>query len=681
MKPSYLFSPIGLFLFLSFLVCSCAGQSTPNSSNQTEVSQLDKLISTYAEYGKFNGTILVAKEGKVMYQKGLGLANMEWNVPNQPNTKFRIGSITKQFTALLIMQLVAEKRLDLHTPISTYLPDYPEKNGDQITLHHLLTHTSGIPNSYSSPTPKINKPDLVIPDNYAPKQLVSEFSSLPLEFTPGQKFSYCNAGYTLLGFIIETVTKKTYQQVLQDRIFTPLNMKNTGFEKHRAILKNRASGYFKSWGDYYNANYVDMSSVYAAGALYSTVEDLYLWDQALYTEKLLPKKYRGLLFTAHIPDPDYGGSYGYGWSIKNKLLGNSNDHVLTISHDGVIDGFCAILTRIPSSKSTVILLSNVRRAPLNAMTKGIMGILYKKPYDFPKKSVAYSILATINKEGIAKGIEQHQHIKNKDGYYLSEDEMNIISYKLLQSDRAKAAAEVLKLGINSFPKAFNLYDSYGEVLLTLGDTILAIKNYKRSIELNPENKHGLKVLKELAVNIHELEKVNTNLLKADSTWGQEIFIFPIHFAPEIQYEGVEDIRFAPGWAKKDNVDFWTYVFAWRLNIDSIPSEKELKNNLTHYFDGLMKVVNKDKDKILPKTTLEFFRKKNVNQHRLTGTINLYDAFTTKKPITLYVQIDRYYSRKAKKAYLVFKFSPKEFDQAIWKELNEIKLRNEFIEKI
>jgi CubicO group peptidase (beta-lactamase class C family) len=163
MKPSYLFSQITLFLLLSLSVFSCAGQSTPTSNSQTEVNQLDKLISTYTEYGKFNGTVLVAKEGKIMYQKGLGLANMEWKVPNQPNTKFRIGSITKQFTALLIMQLVAEKKLDLHTPISTYLPDYPKKNGNQITLHHLLTHTSGIPNSYSSPTPKINKPNMVIP--------------------------------------------------------------------------------------------------------------------------------------------------------------------------------------------------------------------------------------------------------------------------------------------------------------------------------------------------------------------------------------------------------------------------------------------------------------------------------------------------------------------------------------
>ena len=493
----YLIYPI----FFSFLfIGNCHGQSEtndtqindPTSTRSDLGKELDDLLTTYGEYGDLNGAVLVAQAGEILYQNAFGFANMEWNIPNQTNTKFRIGSITKQFVAMLILQLASENILELHAPISTYLPDYPKENGDSITIHHLLTHSSGTPNSYESTKPKAIKPD-----NYDAKTLVSEFSDLPLEFTPGQKFRYSNAGYTLLGYIIESVNNKPLEQVLQENIFDPLKMNNTGFDKHRALIDNRASGYFKSWGDYYNANYIDMSAVYAAGALYSTVEDMHLWDQALYTEQLVPKKYLELIFTPHIPDPGYKGEYGYGWSIKDKVIGNSSEKAQTVGHDGVIDGFCALYTRIPSTKISIILLSNVRRAPLNAMTRGIMGILYNKPYDQPYRSLAYSTLTAIDEEGLAKGIEFFRAKKEEKYFYIDENDMNVVSYKLLQSDRGEAAVQVLKLGIEEFPKAFNLYDSLGEVLRSLGRKEEAIKNYKKSVELNPENENGLRMLEEM----------------------------------------------------------------------------------------------------------------------------------------------------------------------------------------
>ncbi|MEM7374586.1 MAG: serine hydrolase [Bacteroidota bacterium] len=501
MKNPYVLSPVYQFLIILLFISSCSSQSTSSPQHNSlkavehnKSDELDKLIGTYADYGEFNGAVLVAEAGSILYQKGLGLANMEWDIANQTDTKFRIASISKQFTAMAIVQLVSENKLDLHAPISTYLPDYPQENGKKITIHHLLTHSSGIPNSYESANDKVIKPD-----NHSPAKLVAQFSALPLEFTPGETFSYCNAGYTVLGYILETVTNNPYEQVLRDRIFAPLNMKNTGFDKHRPLSKNRASGYFKNWGEYYNANYVDMSSVYAAGALYSTVEDLFLWDQALYSERLVPNKYLELIFHPHIADPDYGGQYGYGWSIKDKPIGNSSEQLQTIGHDGVIDGFCAIFTRIPSSKSSIILLSNIRRAPLNAMTKGIMGILYDQPYDFPTQSLAYSLLEAIEEKGSTEGVQFYKKNKKNKKYYLSEDEMNVVSYKLLQSNRGETAAEVLRLAIEAFPTAFNLYDSYGEVLRALGNKEEAINNYRKSVQLNPDNDNGIRMLKELGV--------------------------------------------------------------------------------------------------------------------------------------------------------------------------------------
>ena len=333
------------------------------SQGQTKTDQLDKLIGTYAEYGKFNGSVLVAEKGKVIYKKGFGMADMEWNIVNQPDTKHRLGSITKQFTAVVIMQLVEQGKLKLDVPISTYLPDYPKKNGEVITIHHLLTHTSGIPNMTSFP--RFVKD--VMRNSYTPVQLVNMSADSTLEFKPGERFAYSNSGYLLLGYIIEKVTGKSYEQVLQENIFTPLRMNNTGYDHHRTLLKHRASGYERSGTRYVNADFIDMSVPHAAGAMYSTVEDLYLWDQALYGNQLLRKENMDLLFAKHIPSG--GGYYGYGWSIGEMPLGNTTERIQTTGHGGGINGFNTQITRIPSDKSFVVLLNNTGGAPLNEMAK------------------------------------------------------------------------------------------------------------------------------------------------------------------------------------------------------------------------------------------------------------------------------------------------------------------------
>ncbi|MGB1040093.1 MAG: hypothetical protein ACPGVD_04410, partial [Flavobacteriales bacterium] len=226
------------------------------------------------------------------------------------------------------------------------------------------------------------------------------------------------------------------------------------------------------------------------------------------------------------------------------------------------------------------------------------------------------------------------------------------------------------LAIKAYPRAFNLYDSYGEILLNLGDTVNAIKNYKRSIELNPKNNHGIEMLKKITTNTLKIEKPNFNILNTDSTWGQEIFIFPIHFAPEIKHEGFEDIRFAPGWAKRDSVDFWTYVFAWSIKQNSEITSQTLENELKLYFDGLMKVVNDDKDFIVPKTIVEIVK---IKEKFYSGKMMIYDGFTTKDSLVLNVNIEHFLSEKENKSILVFRFSPKNFNHNIWKELYKISI--------
>jgi len=243
---------------------------------QSKIDKIDKLIQAYHDLGQFSGTALVAEKGKVIYKKGFGMANIEWNIPNQPDTKFRLGSVTKQFTAMLILQLVAEGKIDLEGDLSDYLPYYRKDVGEKVTVHHLLTHTSGIPSYTGLPIfQNISR------DPYGVDEFVQKYCSGDLEFEPGSKFAYNNSGYFLLGAIIENVTGETYEKMLQERIFKPLGMKNSGYDHHDTIIPNRATGYDRTFDGYANSPYLDMSLPYAAGSLYSTVEDLFIWDQAL----------------------------------------------------------------------------------------------------------------------------------------------------------------------------------------------------------------------------------------------------------------------------------------------------------------------------------------------------------------------------------------------------------------
>ncbi len=470
------------------------------ATGQSKTAKLDELMNLYTEYGQFNGSVLVAEKGKVIYKKGFGMANMEWDIPNQSDTKHRLGSITKQFTSMLILQLVEQGKLKLDVPITTYLPDYNKSNGDKITVHHLLTHTSGTPNYTAFPNFFRDSTR----DPYTPDEFVEVFADSTLQFTPGEKFTYSNSGYFLLGVIIEKVTGKSYEQVLQENIFTPLKMNSSGYDHHSTILKKRASGYQKNGKAYRNANYIDMSIPYAAGSLYATVEDLYLWDQALYTNKLLSKKYMDLMFTKHVPA--FGGHYAYGWGINKVPNGEANDSLKVISHGGGINGFNTLISRIPADKNLVVLFSNTGGAALDDMSVAIRGILYNNPYEMPKKSLASVLLDDINKLGVAKAIAQFNEFNASGEYALNESEMNNAGYEFLQADKVNEALAVFKLNIAAFPKSSNVYDSYGEALLKNGEKEKSIENYKKSIELNPANQGGIDVLKKLGVDTSDLIK-------------------------------------------------------------------------------------------------------------------------------------------------------------------------------
>jgi CubicO group peptidase (beta-lactamase class C family) len=305
-------------------------------------TELDTIMQKVTKAGVFSGSVLAARDGKIILSQGYGLADRDKKIPNTAQTRYRIYSITKQFTAMAILMLQEQGKLNVQDPICQFISNCPAA-WKEITLHHLLTHTSGIPDFIGSADYAEIKATPSPPD-----QTILRFKDKPLDFKPGEKWSYSNSNYILLGTIIERVSGQTYEDFLQKNIFEPLKMVNTGYDHNRMDL---AAGYANQ--TIIKADDVDMSIPYAAGGLYSTVEDLYRWDQALSTEQLVPQKALDTMFTAHASVPDSGGlGYGYGWFI-GQWLNRRN-----IFHGGSLVGYTSLIDRYPDDKVTVIVLTN-----------------------------------------------------------------------------------------------------------------------------------------------------------------------------------------------------------------------------------------------------------------------------------------------------------------------------------
>ena len=338
---------------------------------QNKVIEIEKLMQSKP---LFNGTILVSDKGKVIFQRGYGFANFEWKIPNTTSTKFKIGSITKQFTAMLIMQLAEAGQIGLNDKISDYLPYYRKDIGTQITINHLLTHTSGLPSLYRKDYPEF---EISLRHNpYSLREGIQKFRSDDLRSTPGTSYHYTNSGYYILGAIIEMVTGLTYEAILRDKILDPLKMENTGVDHYQTVLSNRASGHARNDGKIENVASMDLSVILAAGAMYSTVEDIYLWDQALYSTQLLSKKYKEMMFRPHL------NNYGYGWRVSKKYFGSplleNEFFAQVIEHGGRINGFNALLMRLVEDKHLIIILSNVDKGVDNSIAYELVKILYGK---------------------------------------------------------------------------------------------------------------------------------------------------------------------------------------------------------------------------------------------------------------------------------------------------------------
>lgn len=307
---------------------------------------------------------MVAEKGKVVYHKALGKANLELDVTMQTANVFQIGSMTKQFTAVAILMLEEQGKLQVTDPLSRYIPDYPA--GDKITIHHLLTHTSGIKDFTT-----MKSLSTIAQKEMSPEAMVNFFKNEPADFAPGEKFSYNNSGYVMLGYIIELVSGDSYEKFIQQKIFSTAGMKNSGYASDRKVIRNRAYGYHKKEYGYVNKNVISFSVPFASGALMSTAGDMLKWQTALNKNLLLNANSTKKLFTNYTLVNGKNISYGYGWHLRDINGTGSREH------GGSVFGFKSMGVYIPEKDIYVIGLSNCDCISPTELTREIAGLALK----------------------------------------------------------------------------------------------------------------------------------------------------------------------------------------------------------------------------------------------------------------------------------------------------------------
>ncbi|TDE17786.1 serine hydrolase domain-containing protein [Dyadobacter psychrotolerans] len=446
--------------------------------------RFDSLFTAYHKNGLFDGTALIADDSGIVYQQSFGFSNQEHKIPNKPATVFRLGSLEKQFTAMLIMQLVEKGHVSLTGKISDYLPLYRKDIGCKVTIEQLLAHTSGIPNYTAFPNVWNDSLRLC----YEPSYILKQFCSRDLEFEPGTKFKYNNSGYFILGQIIEKVTGKPLSAVIKENILTPADMVHSGLEDHILPDSNKATGYYRLAGTYVNEPYIYVPNTVGFASIYSTAYDLYLWDRTLYTNKLLSNNYlRSYLSALFKVDPEY--SYGFGWEHA-RLVISVNDTVETMEHSGAIRAFRSNIFRITSERKCIILLSNCANQSSYDLFSQAMKIFRIGTWDKPGKLLTDTLYNLIRESTSDSAIEIYRDLKlnHPNKYNYSSSSLEHLGERLLILGKYAEAAAIFQLSTKEFPSYTNGYFYEGRAYEKLGKRKEAIKAYNKAVLQNKSSR-------------------------------------------------------------------------------------------------------------------------------------------------------------------------------------------------
>jgi len=520
--------------FIIFFGCSIIH----NDANAADdVSTVMELYANKGHHNRiespFNGVMLVAKNDKLLLKKAYGFADKEQKQALTTNTPFLIGSITKQFTAMLVLQQVQYGVLELNKSIVDYLPYFPKDKGQKITIHRLLSHTSGLPHYEGLRRQNIDM-DKFMAKNITPSAYAKLISEMDLINEPGTEFYYSSQNYILLGAILEQVTGQSFQQLLQKNITQPLGLKNTGFVDNDLLEKTVAKGHnfseigffselFSSKkGEYTTVKNRHQSNTFSTGGMHSTVDDLYLWSKAVKQHKILPKDLTQKMFT-----PNLGG-YGYGWFINHETMIRFNPFIQLISHGGSLDGYSSNIAMYQDG-TTIIYLSNVTpvgdiRLTMNMhlSANNVAVDAFKRDIRLPKIN---GDLDDFNDDGGIDALRKYyQEISRRAGYhvklsqwgyqeliklYLSANKtdqaityyeelltqyttpskqwINQIGYDFLGHKAFKQAITVFQLNTINYSYSASAFDSLGDAYRANNQLTLAQVNYQKAIMLSKNN--------------------------------------------------------------------------------------------------------------------------------------------------------------------------------------------------
>lgn len=500
----------------------CAAQTSPRAGGPKVVVEgakgrkIDALLQAYHREGLLNGSVLVAERGRVIYKRGFGYANMEFGVPNEPDTKFRTASISKPVVALLALRLVGQGKLSLDTKVSELLPDYRRDVADKVTVRHLLSHTSGIPDTLVRP----GLWEREIRDPFTTAELLARYSSGGLEFEPGTKLRYGTMGYVLLSLMIEKAAGKPFEQAVREYIFEPAGMRDTGVEgasatvagdeRGRTVLKGAApvvermaSGYVMTDKGFSRPPFMDMTHAAVGGSVYSTVEDLFLLDRALYDDRVLPARLRDAMFTPVMEDT------ALGWNVRGLSFADLGRPFLNIVDPqsappasppdfriayklGDLWGFSGLFARHVDEQHAVVILVNANTRgvyfDLNTVRawQAVASILYDRPYFTPRERMFADLIA---RRGFDRALETFRRLKKEEPHspVLRAFEFNVLGYEVLAKKQARLAVGIFRLNAEAHPLSANAYLGAADAYAEAGDREVALRYYEKGLEVIPRD--------------------------------------------------------------------------------------------------------------------------------------------------------------------------------------------------
>jgi CubicO group peptidase (beta-lactamase class C family) len=477
---------ISLLLLAVLFTGAASAQPAP-----VPTERLDSLVTAYHDARLFNGAVLVGNGDSVAYARAVGDANRAWDVPLTPDTRFHVGSVTKQFTAALILQLVAEDKVALDSTVATYLPDYPGPGADRITIHHLLSHRSGIP----SFTGFEDYESRIMRMEWEPDSLVAEFANRGLQFEPGTQWSYSNSGYFLLGVIAQEVTGMTYPDALREKVLAPLGLDGpVGYAFSDEVIEREASGYRQTVWGYRPAEPIESSVPLSAGMLYATPEGLHRWTRALHTGAVLPDSLYDAMTTPHAEN-----GYGYGLVMQSDTIAGTP--VSVTGHGGGINGFTSSLTYVTPGDYTVVALDNTQSGSTSRLTEGIRQVLYGGAPPQPQPSVARALWDVLQDQTVADATARYRTLKREqpDAYEYGAAEVVALGDALREKERAEQAAGIYEFAISMDSTLADAHAGLGLAQKTLGNRAAAERHLRATLDRNPGHSDAKRALRAMGI--------------------------------------------------------------------------------------------------------------------------------------------------------------------------------------